>query len=80
MPLGGRYDYDLSIDVHRGKERNWPVLFPIKIREHKVKTETNLGNRSVIKLQKKDGDRVYSKKHYCLYTVMQCHEIARHFL
>ncbi|XP_067456263.1 uncharacterized protein [Thunnus thynnus] len=43
--------------------------------------DTNLGKISVMKLQKrKDGARVYSKKHYCLYCPIQCHKMARHLI
>ncbi|XP_059198023.1 uncharacterized protein LOC131978403 isoform X2 [Centropristis striata] len=45
------------------------------------KTKPNLGNVSVMKLQKKKGGaRVYSKKHYCLYCPMHFHKMARHLI
>lgn len=54
-------------------------------KDHRSESEnsddTNPGDVSVMKLQKKkDGARVYSKKHYCLYCPMHCHKMARHLI
>ncbi|XP_028298057.1 uncharacterized protein LOC114460324 isoform X2 [Gouania willdenowi] len=44
-------------------------------------SDTNSGNVSVLRLQKKrDGARVYNKKHYCLYCPLHCHKMARHLI
>lgn len=44
-------------------------------------SEPNQGNISVMKLQKKkDGTRVYSKKHHCLYRPQECHKIVSHLI
>lgn len=49
--------------------------------ESEKSDHTNLGNVSVMKLQKKKGGaRVYSKKHYCLYCPMHFHKMARHLI
>ncbi|XP_028292074.1 uncharacterized protein LOC114455202 isoform X5 [Gouania willdenowi] len=43
--------------------------------------DTNSGNMSVLRLQKKrDGARVYKKKRYCLYCPLHCHKMARHLI
>ncbi|CAI5686492.1 unnamed protein product [Oreochromis niloticus] len=44
-------------------------------------SQPNQGNIFVMKLQKKkDGARVYSKKHHCLYCPQECHKMARHLI
>ena len=40
----------------------------------------NQGNMSVMKLKKRDGARVYSKRHSRLHCPMQCHKMSRHLI
>ncbi|XP_054873571.1 zinc finger MYM-type protein 4-like isoform X3 [Amphiprion ocellaris] len=43
--------------------------------------DTGQDNVSVMKLKKKrNGARVYSKTHYCLYCPVHCHKMSRHLI
>ncbi|XP_070820041.1 uncharacterized protein [Chaetodon trifascialis] len=83
--LTGKVPVELKKPKKKKKKRRktLPKTSSVNVRKRAggENCETNPGKVSVMTLQKKkDGSRVYDKKHYCLYCPEQCCKMSRHLI